>query len=308
MKPARRDRRAAARRIGSVIVLLLVGLAIVTPPFVPRVTGMQGAGASCGSPQHAAVADRVAAVFDEHRFVFIGSTHGGGKRHEFLLCLLGRPGLQRRVTNVLVEWANPVHQRLMDRYLLALEQMPQDSLRQVWFDTDAPQLWARLPQVPAFFDAVREINARLEPPRRLRVLGGSEPVNWSRVRSAEDIATYPFKTNWAAQSSPSISPSGPKNGCWWYPRDLFYAADEPLVSYVDAVVYLGPKPDGDLAGQIELTAAQRADRARREALKGDRRRLMELRFGRRDLWFQDHPNDLPERPGTLRALRRRPTG
>ena len=89
-------------------------------------------------PGYAAAADSVAAQFDSHQFVFMGSTHGWKKQHDFQLCLLSRPAFQRRVTDVMVEWANPVYQNLVDRYLIRLEPIPIDSLAPVWIDTDAP--------------------------------------------------------------------------------------------------------------------------------------------------------------------------
>lgn len=150
---------------------------------------------ACASPPQAAAADSMAALFDQHRFVFIGSTHGDVKIHDFLLCLLSRPGLERRVTDVLVEWASPAHQPLMDRYLLALEPLAMDSLRPVWFETDYPPLWATIPQMPAFFAAVRAINVRVDPSRRIRVVGGNEPVDWKTVRGPADMARFPFKSN-----------------------------------------------------------------------------------------------------------------
>src|SRR4026208_1960665 len=79
-------------------------------------------------PGYAAVADSVAAQFDTHQFVFMGSTHGWKKQHDFQLCLLSRQAFQRRVTDVMVEWANPIYQNLVDRYLLELEPIPIDSL------------------------------------------------------------------------------------------------------------------------------------------------------------------------------------
>lgn len=316
----------------------------------------------CASPSLAQVADSVAAAFETHQFVFIGSTHGGKKPHDFLLCLLSRPSLQRRVQDVLVEWGNPVHQSLVDRYLLKLEPVPLDSLRPVWFDTDAPQLWARLPLIPEFYEAVRVVNTRLDPARRLRVLGGCEPIDWSAVKSAADVARYPFKNNWAAHvitehvapdperrllvvygdghihhnggammghlypsidrahlfvvgtiDSPSpedvrhvsrlgdparpfyVSGAGlPSAGP--YPRGLFYAGNDPLARHVDAVAYLGPEPDRDLTNQRELTPREQALVDRRDAIKGDLRRLMQLRLGNRVRWFGSHPHDLPRDP------------
>lgn len=347
--------------------VLSVALSVFVTPRTARAWHTQDITSTCSSGQLALVADSVAAVFDTHQFVFLGSTHGGKKSHDFLLCLLSRPGFQRRVTDVLVEWANPVHQTLVDRSLLSLEPVPEDSLRRVWFDTDAPELWARLPLIPQFYAAVRAINTRLEPARRIRVLGGCEPIDWSTVKSTSDVASYPFKNNWAAHviaehfarhperrllvvygdghinhnggpmmadleskldrgrlfvvgtigsldsadvervaglgdrtrplllSARQLPSAGP------YPRDLFYAGDDPLAAHVDAVAYLGPEADQDLSNATTLTQEERAELARRDALKGDLRRLMQLRFGRRDRWFRSHPNDIPARPWRGRA-------
>ena len=150
------------------------------------------------APGYAAVADGVAAAFDTHQFVFMGSTHGWRKQHDFQLCLLSRPAFQRRATDVMVEWANPVYQNLVDRYLLKLEPIPIDSLAPVWIDTDAPDLWGRLTLMPGFYQAVRAMNERLEPAHRIRVIGGCEPIDWSKVQTQEDVARYAYKSNWAA--------------------------------------------------------------------------------------------------------------
>jgi hypothetical protein len=149
-------------------------------------------------PGYAVVADSVAAQFDTHQFVFMGSTHGWRKQHDFQLCVLSRPAFQRRATDVMVEWANPVYQNLVDRYLLKLEPIPIDSLAPVWIDSDAPDLWGRLTLMPAFYEAVRTMNEHLEPTRRIRVIGGNEPIDWSKVQTQEDVARYPYKSNWAA--------------------------------------------------------------------------------------------------------------
>jgi hypothetical protein len=52
--------------------------------------------------------------------------------------------------------------------------------------------------MPAFYEAVRAMNEQLEPTRRIRVIGGNEPIDWSRVQTQEDVARYPYKSNWAA--------------------------------------------------------------------------------------------------------------
>jgi len=334
----------------------------VAVAVVVGIVSASHAPAQCKTSDYGASADSVAAVFDSHQFVLIGSTHGGEKQQDFLLCLLSRPAFQNRVTDVLVEWANPVYQGLVDRYLLQLDEVPSDSLRLVWFDTDAPHLWARLPLIPQFYAAVRAINEKLPLERRIRVLGGCEPIDWSKVRTTADVASCSFKNNWAAHVITEHFATDPKrrllvvygeghiyhNGgnmmgnlgvslardqlfvvgtiaaldpkdaepaarlgdtsrlffldasrfpaAGPYPRALFYVQDHALAYYIDAVVFLGPEPDRDLTNQIALTAHENDEIARRDAIKGDLRQLLQLRLGARDRWFRSHPHDLPRDP------------
>ena len=86
-----------------------------------------------------------------------------------------------------------------------------------------------------------------------------------------------------------------------YPRRLFYVRNHSLAHHVDAIVYLGPEHDPDLSNRIELTQHERAEVARRDAIKGDLRQLMRLRYGNRDRWFRSYPNDLA--PDLRTALR-----
>jgi len=153
---------------------------------------------NCNIPNSMAVADQVTEQFDTHPFVLFGSTHGGIKRHEFLLCLLSRPNFQQNVTDIVVEFASGAHQELLDRYLILLEDIPLDSLRPIQLDVSYPQLYATLPQVPEFLIAVRKINENFSLENRIRVLGGNSPVKWSAIKSRKDYAHYPYKTNWAA--------------------------------------------------------------------------------------------------------------
>ena len=150
----------------------------------------------CSSAAAAATADALAAKFDDHQFIFIGSTHGDRKIEEFLMCLVSRPAFQQRATDVVVESAGSGQQRLLDRYILTLDDIAVDELAPIWLDTDYPRMWATLPQVRQFAQTLREVNKTLPPAKRIRLVGGNDGVDWSKVRVAEDLAPYPFKTNW----------------------------------------------------------------------------------------------------------------
>jgi len=149
----------------------------------------------CSVPGAAAAADALAKQFDDHQFVFIGSTHGDLKIEQFLACLVTRPAFQQRVTDILTEWASSGQQRLIDRYILGLEEISMDDLAPIWFDTDAPTMWTTLPQVRETLKALHDVNKSLPGPKRIRLLGGNDPTDWSKVKVTEDLAPYPFKTN-----------------------------------------------------------------------------------------------------------------
>jgi hypothetical protein len=137
----------------------------------------------------------LAAKFDDHQFVFIGSTHGDAKIDEFLMCLVSRPAFKQRVTDIVVEWASSGQQRLLDRYILTLDEVPVADLAPIWLDADSPTLWTTLPNVRQFVQTLREVNKTLPAARRIRLVGGNEGVDWAKVRVVEDLAPYPFKTN-----------------------------------------------------------------------------------------------------------------
>src|SRR5574341_134891 len=128
----------------------------------------------CFSPATAAAADALAAKFAERQFVFIGSTHGDAKIDEFLMCLVSRPAFMRLVTDIVVEWASSSQQRLLDRYILTLDEVPVADLAPIWLDTDSPTLWTTLPNVRQFVETLRAVNKTLPAAKRIRLVGGNE--------------------------------------------------------------------------------------------------------------------------------------
>lgn len=320
----------------------------------------------CGSPALSAAADALAAKFDNHQFLFLGSTHGDAKSEEFLACLVTRPAFQQRATDIVTEWASSAHQQLLDRYLLKLEPAPADGLGAVFLDTDSPTLWTALPAVRQTIEALREVNRRLLPKKRIRLIGGNEGIDWARVRTADDLAPYPYKTNLmehliaehlgktpgnrtlviygdahihyrgdnfmgefeavlgrsklfvvgtvrelqeaergylAAMGNPNKpffvdARSFPLQQPW--PNSLRVNLDEqvsqPLASYIDGLLYLGPERDRDQTGMIPLSAPQKQELERRNALRTDRQQVMRVRQSGKARWFYSHPEDFPARP------------
>lgn len=180
---------------GFLLMLLTLTFATLSESSVRAVQTASAASGRCLNPAAAAAADALAAKFDNHQFVFIGSTHGDAKIEEFLMCLVSQQSFKQRVTDIVVEWASSGHQRLLDRYMLTLDEISVDDLAPIWFDTDTPTLWTTLPQVRQFVQTLRDVNKTLPAAKRIRLVGGNDGTDWTKVRVAEDLAPYPFKTN-----------------------------------------------------------------------------------------------------------------
>jgi hypothetical protein len=162
---------------------------------------LSGASASAqavGAP--AVPLDPVAAIveaFKTHPIVAIGDNHGNLQIHEFRLALLRDPRLLGVVQDVVVEFGTATHQGLVDRYVSG-EPIGRDQLRHVWEDTSQIEETWDLPIYEAFFDAVRAINRERPADRRLRVLLGDPPVDWTAIKTSGDLKALPDRDGHAA--------------------------------------------------------------------------------------------------------------
>ena len=179
------------------VITIFLSLTLLTQIPLERSLNARNAQFSssrCSSAASSA-ADELAKQFDQHQFVFIGSTHGDLKIEQFLACLVTRAAFRERVTDVVTEWASSGQQRLIDRYVLGLEEISMEDLAPIWFDTDAPTMWTTLPQVRETLKALHDVNKTLPAAKRIRLVGGNDPTDWSRIKVTEDLAAYTFKTN-----------------------------------------------------------------------------------------------------------------
>lgn len=131
-------------------------------------------------------------LFDTYRIVMLGEIHESRQEYELLRRLVGAPGFTERVNDVVLEFGNAKYQELVDRYI-AGENVPAEQVQKAWQDT-LGALGPVSPLYGEFYSFVRTINQKLPNHRRLRILLGDPPIDWSHVRSREDIAYYlPFR-------------------------------------------------------------------------------------------------------------------
>jgi uncharacterized iron-regulated protein len=130
----------------------------------------------------------IIAAFDKYQVVGLGAAHGEQDLDQFILDLLRNPVLLGKINDIAVECGNSLYQPVLDRYI-AGDYVPMDQVRQVWRDTTQPMC-----SVSAFyrelFPLIRRMNQRLTPQKRVRVLAGDPPIDWSNVKTQEQYFQF----------------------------------------------------------------------------------------------------------------------
>jgi hypothetical protein len=149
-------------------------------------------GAQATPPQPAAPRDPSAVIVERlktHPLVAIGDNHGNVQVHAFRVALIRDPRLAGVLNDIVVEFGNARYQDLMDRFIRG-EEVAAADLRQVWQDTTQVEEAWDLPIYEDLFRAVRDVNASRRSDQKLRVLLGDPPIDWSTVRSVEDLKPW----------------------------------------------------------------------------------------------------------------------
>jgi hypothetical protein len=134
--------------------------------------------------------DVILSAFERHRIVAIGEVHGQQAHHDALLAVLTDPRLPVVVDDIVVEFGNALYQSTMDRFLAGPAVEDRD-LRSVWRNTtQSPVSTWDAPMYEQFFRTIRAVNWPLRAGRKIRVLLGDPPVDWSRVTTPEDMLAF----------------------------------------------------------------------------------------------------------------------
>jgi hypothetical protein len=161
---------------------LALAVVLVLVPGIPA----HGQAPALDQAKIGAALDGIFAAFSTHSLVGLGDRHGLTQIIAFYEAIIRDPRFARDVRNVVVEWGGAAHQDVIDRYVNG-DLVPYQELRAVWTDTVG---W-----VPAvehlgyahFFAQVRETNQMLAPEKRVRVLLGEPPIDWSKIHTRDDF-------------------------------------------------------------------------------------------------------------------------
>jgi len=139
--------------------------------------------------RYAMVVDHILSAWKSADCVCLGEDHDRYYDNELRLALVRNPAFPRTVRVVVVEMANPVHQRLLDRFILDGEAMSRDELAPIWRDASNPEVWES-PLYEAFLRAIRDVNLALPRHQRVRVIAGDSKVDWAAIKRPEDLLPH----------------------------------------------------------------------------------------------------------------------
>jgi hypothetical protein len=136
--------------------------------------------------------------FHSHDIVMLGEVHDNEQEYEWLCMLVKRPGFSDQVDDIVVEFGNGLYQKTVDRYV-AGEDVQFDEVQQAWRNMVADTE----PVSPVYgwlYKAVRDANLRRPGKRGIRLLMGSPPSDWSKIKNSADLAPFESeREQWYAQ-------------------------------------------------------------------------------------------------------------
>ena len=129
--------------------------------------------------------DYVVRAFDRFPIVGLGEAHGAPETQEFIARVIQHPRFAGNVSDVVVEFGSAKYQRLMDEYILGRD-VAREELRKVWENTtQISGVWSS-PIYENFFAFVRSFNRRMPASKKIRVVLGDPPIDWSAVVGPAD--------------------------------------------------------------------------------------------------------------------------
>lgn len=129
----------------------------------------------------------ILSAFQTHPVVALseGTGHGQLATRDFFTALIHDSRFRSTVRNIVIEFGTARYQTVMDRYVNG-DPVTVRELRHVWEDTtQVTGVWS-LPMYQQMLAEVRSVNAGLSPARRIRIILGDPPIDWSSITSPAD--------------------------------------------------------------------------------------------------------------------------
>jgi hypothetical protein len=127
-------------------------------------------------------------LFHTHDVVMFGEAHDSEQEYRWLCKLVKTPGFSDQVDDIVVEFGNALYQKTVDRYV-AGEDVPFHEVQEAWRNMVGDVLPVS-PEYGWLYKAVREANMEHPGKRGIRLVMGSPPADWDKIKSSADLAPY----------------------------------------------------------------------------------------------------------------------
>jgi len=124
-------------------------------------------------------------LFDDYQIVALGEgNHNNLAGATLRLDLIRHPSFLDKVDDIVIEWGSAERQPVMDRYMTG-QPVTDEEFVSMWRNTTNSWIWEP-PIYAEFLAAVRERNLASDEENRVRVLLGSDYLEWENIISFED--------------------------------------------------------------------------------------------------------------------------
>jgi hypothetical protein len=128
-------------------------------------------------------------AFDHVDVVALADSHWRKVDSDLRLRLIRHPDFPNKVRYIVVEFGNSLYQPILDRYIQG-EDVPKADVQQVWRNATNGVGGNDSPVYAEFYAAVRDVNRKLPDTKRLRVIAGDPPIDWSKVQTRPDFHEF----------------------------------------------------------------------------------------------------------------------
>lgn len=160
--------------------------ALVLPIAVLLIAAMDRQPVERRAPIPRPAIDGLIETLRANQLVAISDPHGNAGMRDLLRALFADPRFPDVVDDIVLEVGSARYQTLADDYVNG-GNVDEGALAEAWLNTTVPnQIYADV----EWFRQVRRINAGRPADRRLRILLGDPPIDWSRVQTRDDHFTW----------------------------------------------------------------------------------------------------------------------
>jgi hypothetical protein len=128
-------------------------------------------------------------AFETFEVVAMPAAHDEKDIDDLILSLLRDPRFPASVNDIVVECGNMRYQTILDSYI-AGGNVPFAEVERVWRDTTVFQMCGASAFYQQLFPLVRSLNRHLPAIRRMRVVAADPPIDWSKIRSYDDLRPF----------------------------------------------------------------------------------------------------------------------